>query len=67
MAILTMPDQGSFDQWKQLYNQLAASVGDKANLTTSSTTDLVSAINSIKTILDNGNLDGVVFSIVMNS
>lgn len=47
MAVISVAKTNTFEQWRQLTNQLGSAVGDISTLTTNATTNLVAAINEL--------------------
>lgn len=54
--ILQILDTASFDQWRDIVNELAQQVGDLDSLQTTDKTSIVAAINDLK----NGGLTSIV-------
>lgn len=64
MAVISTSGSETIAQWLTDFNSLSTVVGDAATLTTDVTTDLVAAINSLKTDVNSleGSLDGLDFT-----
>jgi hypothetical protein len=66
MAIEFVEKHDTFDTWRTKTNQISLNVGDLNLLTTPSTSDIVSAINSMNQQLSDNIRKAVILSIALN-
>lgn len=66
MAVVEVVKHDTFDIWRQKTNTISINIGDLNLLTTPSTSDIVSAINSLNANIDDSIRRAVIVSLALN-